>query len=49
MPHRNKAITKEVQDKLTPMIVLQNLIEGKGYLDKEFFAKKGITLTSCNC
>jgi carbonic anhydrase len=28
MPHRNKAITKEVQDKLTPMIVLQDFIEG---------------------
>ncbi|WP_275315342.1 carbonic anhydrase family protein [Tenacibaculum bernardetii] len=28
MPHRNKAITKDVQDKLTPMIVLQDFIEG---------------------
>jgi carbonic anhydrase len=28
MPHRNKAITKEVQDKLTPMSVLQDFIEG---------------------
>ena len=28
MPHRNKAITKEAQDKLTPMIVLQDFIEG---------------------
>jgi carbonic anhydrase len=28
MPHRNKAITKEVQDQLTPMKVLQDFIEG---------------------
>lgn len=28
MPHRNKAITKEAQDKLTPMKVLQDFIEG---------------------
>ena len=28
MLHINKAITKEVQDKLTPMIVLQDFIEG---------------------
>ena len=28
MPHRNKAINKEAQDKLTPMIVLQDFIEG---------------------
>lgn len=28
MPHINKAITKEVQDQLTPMKVLQDLIEG---------------------
>tara|TARA_R110001606_G_scaffold3415_7_gene14852 strand:- start:56 stop:691 length:636 start_codon:yes stop_codon:yes gene_type:complete len=28
MPHRNKAITKEQQDNLTPMKVLQDFIEG---------------------
>jgi carbonic anhydrase len=28
MPHRNKAITKEAQDQLTPMKVLQDFIEG---------------------
>lgn len=28
MPHRNKAITKEVQDNLTPLKVLQDFIEG---------------------
>ena len=28
MPHRNKAITKEIQDTLTPMKVLQDFIEG---------------------
>jgi carbonic anhydrase len=28
MPHRNKAVTKIEQDKLTPMMVLQDFIEG---------------------
>ena len=28
MPHRNKAITKDAQDKLTPLKVLQDFIEG---------------------
>ena len=28
MPHRNKAITKEQQDSLTPMKVIQDYIEG---------------------
>jgi carbonic anhydrase len=35
MPHRNKAITKEVQDKLTPMVVLQDLIEGNSRFTRD--------------
>lgn len=35
MPHRNKAITKEVQDKLTPTAVLQDFMEGNARFIKD--------------
>jgi carbonic anhydrase len=35
MPHRNKAITKDEQDALTPMLVLQDFIDGNSRFIKD--------------
>jgi len=35
MPHKNKAITKEEQDQLTPAIVLKDLIEGNARFTRD--------------